>query len=434
MTLSELLPSVGRCGEPVVEPTLWPRGTRLGDGGDLVVGGVPVSMVAARFGTPCQVLVEDEVRWRGRTLRAALPDAEIFFGGRALPSRPVYRWMLDEGLSLDVCSAGELAIARAVGFPAERIVLHSKAKPPDGLAAALAYGVGRIVVESPDEIDRLGELAPVGQQVLVRVTPGIDGQNVGLSLAAGAASDAVRRVLAKPNLRFAGLHCRLGAQLRRVTTFEWAARALLEFAAELRACPGAEVAQLTFGGGFAVPTMAEVSEFDLSGLAHRVLGTVSRECANRNLAVPRLAFEPGRCLVATAGVALHRVCTVDRGDRIVAVDGGMACDPHSGVGDTRSAARMVGRRSEAPRRPMTLVGHRDGHVIAEEVTLPIDLRAGDVLAVPSTSVCRHPLASNGDPVCPSPRVGVRDGAVHPLVPWDRSLPQCEGPTLMLATS
>ena len=244
MTLAELLPSVAGGSDPLPEPELWPAGTHRAPDGDLVVGGVPLTHLAARFGTPCQVLAETEVRRRARAVPAALPEAEVAFAGKALPCRAVFRWVAEAGLSLDVCSAGELAVARAVGFPARRILLHGNVKTPEDLKAALAYRVGRIVVDSTDEIDQLGALAGPAQPVLVRVAPGIDAhthralttgtadQKFGLPPA--AALDAVGRVLAQPGLRLVGLHCHLGSQVRRVADYELAARRMVALLAEIR--------------------------------------------------------------------------------------------------------------------------------------------------------------------------------------------------------
>jgi diaminopimelate decarboxylase len=176
--------------------------------GGISVGGVTLAAIAARYGTPAYVLDEDDVRQRCREYRQALPDAEIAFAGKAFLCRAMARWVDEEGLSLDVCSEGELAVASSAGFPADRIVLHGNAKTPGDLQAAMACRVGRIVVDSADEIARIAALARSRQRVLVRVTPdvdahvhaavatGVEDQKFGFSLGSGAAVDAVRRILA----------------------------------------------------------------------------------------------------------------------------------------------------------------------------------------------------------------------------------------------
>jgi diaminopimelate decarboxylase len=225
---------------------IWPLTARaVADGGTtdggisvggISVGGVTLAAIAARYGTPAYVLDEDDVRQRCREYRHALTDAEIAFAGKAFLCRAMARWVDEEGLSLDVCSEGELAVASSAGFPADRIVLHGNAKTPGDLQAAMACRVGRIVVDSAGEIARIAALARSRQRVLVRVTPdvdahvhaaaatGVEDQKFGFSLGSGAAVDAVRRILAQPELELAGLHCHLGSQITGTEPFEVAAR------------------------------------------------------------------------------------------------------------------------------------------------------------------------------------------------------------------
>lgn len=427
MTLVELLPSVGASGEPPLDEHLWPAGTRLADGGDLSVAGVPVTQLAARFGTPCQVLDETDVRRRARAFRVALPEAEVVFAGKALPIRSVFRWLREDGLSLDVCSAGELALARSVGFPAERIVLHGNVKTPEDLKAALAYRVGRIVVDSLDEIEQVSALAPAPQDVFIRVTPGVDPhthraittgvdhQKFGFSLASGAALAAVERVIGQPGPRLAGLHCHIGSQVCQVAAYEETVRRMVGLIAAVRERYGVTIGQLDIGGGFAVPYVDGDPCFDVTGFACRVRCALTYECARHRLPVPRLIIEPGRSIVANAGVTLYRVITVK--DGFVAVDGGMSDNPRPALYGARYTVRLVGRHSRARRRPVTVVGRHceAGDILAEDVPLPADVHAGDLLAVPVTGAYHHALSSNYNLVCRPPIIGVVAGAARPLV-------------------
>lgn len=431
MTLSELLPSVGLAGEPALEEGLWPAGAQAADGGEVVVGGVALTHLAARFGTPCHVLDEAHVRHAARTFRHALPEAEVVFAAKSLPCRAVLRWLGEEGLSLDVCSAGELAVARSIGFPAERILLHGNVKTDEDLKTALSYRVGRVVVDSLDEIDRLGALAKVGQAVLVRVTPGVDAgthravttgvddQKFGFSLASGAALEAVARVLAQPGLRFAGLHCHIGSQVRQIAPYEQAVRRMVGLIAEIRAHYGVPVETLDLGGGFAVPYRVGEAEFDLTGLATRLRVALTYECAAHQVPAPRLAVEPGRSIVAAAGVTLYRVAAVKQGvyRTFVAVDGGMSDNPRPALYGARYTVRLIGRHSSAARRPVTVVGRHceAGDVLAEDVALPGDIHTGDLLAVPVTGAYHHALSSNYNLVGRPPIIGVRDRAMSVLV-------------------
>ncbi|MFD9699827.1 diaminopimelate decarboxylase [Lentzea sp. NPDC059081] len=424
MTLAELLPSTGCSTAPVLEAGLWPDGTRL-DGQDLVIGGVSAAQLAARFGTPCQVLDESTVRARARAFRAALPDAEVVFAGKSLPCPEVYRWMADEGLSLDVSSAGELALAKAAGVPGDRILLHGNVKTGEDLKAALEHGVSRIVVDSFDEIAQLGALARHGQEVMIRVTPGVDAhthaaiatgvedQKFGFSLASGAALEAVLRVVEQPSLRLVGLHCHIGSQVRHVASYEEAARRM----AGLIASCGVRIEQLDLGGGFCAPYLPGESSFDLFGFAQRVRGTLNYECALHRVPVPRLLIEPGRAIVANAGVTLYRVCAVKEGTTrtFVAVDGGMSDNPRPALYGAKYAVRLVGRGGRP--KPVTVVGRHceAGDVLADTVLLPADVHAGDLLAVPVTGAYHHALASNYNQVGRPPVVAVRDGVARPIV-------------------
>ncbi|RZQ61973.1 diaminopimelate decarboxylase [Amycolatopsis suaedae] len=424
MTLAELLPSVGRTVADRLDAEAWPPGTRLD--GDLVFAGVPAGTLAARFGTPAYLIDEAEVRRRARAYRDALPGVEVAFAGKALCCRAVLRWLAEEGLSLDTCSGGEVAMARSAGFPADRILLHGNAKTPEDLKAALGYGVGRIVLDSLDEIDQLGALT-ARQDVLIRVTPDVDGdthrkintgtegQKFGFSLRPSVPDNldrAVATVLGQPGLRLVGLHCHIGSQVSRVDRYELAARRMVAALARIRATYGIELPQLDLGGGHAG------TGFDLTGFAARVRVALAYECTAHGLAEPRLTVEPGRAIVARAGITLYRVCAVKRGSStFVAVDGGMSDNPRPALYGARYTARLAGRVSHAPRVPVTVVGRHceSGDVLAEDVPLPGDVRAGDLLAVPGTGAYHQSLASNYNLVGRPPLVGVRDGVARLLV-------------------
>ncbi|GAA3430733.1 diaminopimelate decarboxylase [Kutzneria kofuensis] len=431
MTLAELIPTLGESLRGHLEPGIWPRSTAHGVDGDLLLGGVPLTQFAARFGTPCYLLDELTVRQHCRDYRSALPDVEIAYAGKSMISRGVLRWIAEEGLSLDVCSAGELAVARSIGFPAARILFHGNVKTPEDLKAAIGYGVDRIVVDSLDEIEQLGSLARYPQNVLIRVTPGVDGhthkaiatgvedQKFGFSLASGAALAAVGRVLAQPSLRLVGLHCHIGSQVSRVASFEEATRRMIGLLAALQIKYGITLPQLDLGGGHAVPYRPGDPDFDLRGYADRLLRAVNYECSSYRLPLPRLTIEPGRAIVASAGVTLYRVITVKHGlsRTFVAVDGGMSDNPRPSLYGARYSVRPFGRRFSPATRPCTVVGRHceAGDLLAEDVALPVDLRCGDLLAVPCTGAYHHSLASNYNMVGRPPVVSVRDGNARLLV-------------------
>ena len=414
-----------------LHPAIWPLTARAAADGGISVGGVTLTEIAARYGTPAYVLDEDDVRQRCRTYRQVFPDAEIAYAGKAFLCRTMARWADEEGLSLDVCSEGELAVATSAGFPAARIVLHGNAKTPGDLRAAMACGVGRIVVDSTGEIARIAALAQPRQRVLVRVTPGVDAhshptvatgvedQKFGLSLSSGTAADAARRILAQPELELAGLHCHLGSQITETEAFEVAARRLVGLMAAIYAEHGVILPELNIGGGHGVPYTEDDQDFDLTGFAGRIRAAVRGACASLRLPVPRLTFEPGRAIISRAMVTLYRVVSIKQvaGLRtFVAVDGGMSDNPRPALYGARYSVRAASRPMIA-RQLATVVGRHceAGDVLATDVALPAGTRPGDLLAVACTGAYNHSMASNYNLVGRPPVVAVRDGAARLLV-------------------
>jgi diaminopimelate decarboxylase len=401
---------------------------------DLTVGGVRLSEIAARYGTPAYVIDEADVRSRCRDYRTAFAGDEVAYAAKAFLCRAMVRWVEEEKLSLDVCSGGELALARHLEFPPERIIMHGNAKTPADVRAAVEYGVGRMVLDSLTEINQLAVATSPGrpQQVLIRVTPGVDAhghravttgvedQKFGFSLASGAAAEAVRRVLDHPTLVLAGLHCHIGSQITDIEAYELAARRMVGLMAAIRAEHGITVRELDLGGGHAVAYRPGDAGFDLHAGASALRSTVQDACAAHRLPVPRLIIEPGRAIVARSTVTLYRVLTVKRIPGIrtyVAVDGGMSDNPRPALYGARYTARMIGRTAEKPPEPMTVVGRHceAGDVIAADVPLPADLRPGDLLAVPCTGAYHHSMASTYNQIGRPPVIAVRNGTARVLI-------------------
>ncbi|MGW2395834.1 diaminopimelate decarboxylase [Kitasatospora sp. NPDC001664] len=413
--------------------SVWPASARTAPGGDISVGGVPLASVAERFGTPVYVLDESEVRGRCRTYRSAFPEADVVYAAKAFLCRAVAQWVRDEGLGLDVCSAGELGLAMAAGFPPERIVMHGNAKSPEDLRAAVAYGVGRIVIDSTSEIARLAALVPPGrrQQVLVRVVPGVaagghaavrtgtDDQKFGLSVTDGSAQHAVTRVLEQPGLRLVGLHCHIGSQIDSVKPYQAALRRMIGLMARIRDQHGLELPQLDLGGGHAIAYRPGEQALDVPALAQRIRAELADGCARVGLPVPRLTLEPGRAVTGPAGVVVYRVLTVKQtgSHTFVAVDGGMSDNPRPALYGVRYAPRLIGRHTTAAPRQVTVVGRHceAGDVLAADVELPADVHPGDLLAVPAAGAYHLSMASGYNLVGRPPVVAVADGDARVLV-------------------
>ncbi|UNO43968.1 diaminopimelate decarboxylase [Streptomyces sp. MST-110588] len=413
--------------------SVWPASTTALPHDDLAVGGVALTELAERFGTPAYVLDEGEVRDRCRAYLRAFPEADVLYAAKAFLCRAMTHWVREEGLGLDVCSAGELELAVTTGFPPERIVLHGNAKSPHDLRTALRLGVGRIVIDSTSEIARLAAAVPAGsrQQVLIRVVPGIaagghakirtgtDDQKFGLSLADGSAQHAITRVLGQPRLELVGLHCHLGSQITTVKPYLCAVRRLVGLLARVREQHGVVLPQLDIGGGHGVAYRPGEAALDIAALGAKVRAELTGSCAAAGLPVPRLTVEPGRAVVGPAGVALYRVLAVKRtgGQTFVAVDGGMSDNPRPALYGVRYAPRLVGRRSAAEPAVVTVVGRHceAGDVVAADVRLPGDVRPGDLIAVPVAGAYHLSMASGYNLVGRPPVVAVAQGRARLLV-------------------
>ena len=428
-----------------LSPHVWPSTATRSDGADLTarsvsIAGIDVRDLATRFGTPLFVLDEADFRSRAAAFREAYDDpqapADVFYAGKAFLSATVARWVADEGLGLDVCTGGELLTAVRAGFPADRIALHGNNKSVDELELALASGVGRYVVDSFEEIVRLADAATrngVVADVLVRVTVGVEAhthefiatahedQKFGLSLAGGAAEEAVRRIVKLPSLRLVGLHSHIGSQIFDTAGFEVSAHRLVGLAAAIRDEHGLEVAELDLGGGMGIAYLDGEDPMTAADMADLLRGIVVRECTAYGLAVPRLAVEPGRAIVGPSMITLYEVGTVKEVDLgsgharfYVSVDGGMSDNIRTALYDADYTVRLVSRVSDAAPVLSRVVGRHceSGDVVVRDCWLPGDLEPGDLLAVAATGAYCRAMASNYNHVPRPAVVSVKDGAAQ----------------------
>lgn len=430
VTLEIVIPSLRSTLYQRLDPAAWPSTARSVDRGEVSVGGVRLGELAGRFGTPTYVLDTEDVRARCRAYRRALPGVDVSYAGKAFLCGAMARLVAEEGLGVDVCSEGELTVALRAGVAPHRLVLHGNAKTGEELAMAVAAGVGRIVVDSADEVDRLAAISnPAGhvQDVLLRIAPGVeagahpsvatggDDQKFGVPLA--DALGVAGRVSSRPGLRLVGLHTHLGSRIRDTVPWQRALPPLLDLVADIAAHHDLTLEELSLGGGHGV---GPGEGFDLDGFARRIPSAVRRGCALRGLPALRLAVEPGRALVARAGVTLYRVVATKHsgsGRWFVAVDGGMSDNPRPALYGARYDVHLVGRSTGAPWTPATVVGRHceSGDVLARDVTLPTDVTPGDVLAVPGTGAYHHSMASTYNLVPRPPVVAVADGAARDVV-------------------
>ena len=416
-------------------PQLWPRNVARGPAGALTVAGLDVRDLAAEYGTPAYVLDEDDLRERCREFRAAFPDADVYYAGKAFLCRAVVRMIAEEGLFLDVCTGGELATALSAGMPAERIGFHGNNKSVAELTRAVDAGVGRIIVDSFTEIDRLSELARergVRPKVLVRVTVGVEAhthefiatahedQKFGFSLAGGAAAAAAFKILDEDVLELRGLHSHIGSQIFDASGFEVSARRVLALQSQIRDARGVELPELDLGGGFGIAYTTQDDPASPHDLAKRLRKIVDGECAAENLAVPHLSVEPGRAIVGPAVFTLYQVGTVKDVDGLrtyVSVDGGMSDNIRTALYDASYSATMANRTSTAQPMLARVVGKHceSGDIVVKDEFLPADVQPGDLVAVPGTGAYCRSMASNYNHVPRPPVVAVRDGRARLIV-------------------
>ncbi|WP_061299325.1 diaminopimelate decarboxylase [Herbidospora cretacea] len=417
-----------------IDSAIWPR-TSERVAGSLTIGGLDVRDLAKEYGTPLYVLDEEDFRARAADFRQAFHDGEVHYAAKAFLCREVARWIMQEGLGIDVCSAGELAVALSVGFPPERITMHGNNKSVAELEKAVTTGVGHVVVDSFEEIARLGYLADkhgTRPKVLIRVTVGVeahthefiatahDDQKFGLSLSSGAAAEAARRILAMPSLELVGLHSHIGSQITDTAGFEVAARRLAGLLVQIRDEHGVELPELDLGGGYGIPYVAGDDTPDMKLIADALREIVATVCQSKGLPVPRLTVEPGRSIVGTAGVTLYEVGTVKDVEGLrtyVSVDGGMSDNVRTALYGADYTARLASRESAAKPMLSRLVGKHceSGDIVVRDLYLPADLVPGDLIAVAATGAYCRSLASNYNYLPKPAVVAVAGGSARVIV-------------------
>jgi diaminopimelate decarboxylase len=403
--------------------------------GELVLRGHSVPSLVAEHGTPAFVMDEADFRARAREFREAFAGCEVFYAAKAFLSRAVARWVAEEGLSIDVCTGGELQIALDVDFPRERIALHGNNKSADEIETAVRSGVGLVVVDSFDELEQLAGIAARHgrvQPVLLRVRVGVEAHTheyiatahedvkFGFSRASGDALEAVRRALAEPSIELRGLHSHIGSQIFDTAGFEVAAHRMVELLVQINEQTGVQLPELDLGGGLGIAYVASDDPEPLTQLARRLLDIVRGECERAGLSAPRVAVEPGRALVGPGTLTVYEVGTVKDVDGIrtyVSVDGGMSDNIRTALYDAEYTVTLANRTPIGPLMLARIVGKHceSGDVVVRDAWLPADTRHGDLLAVAATGAYCRSMASNYNVVARPPVVAVTDEAARVIV-------------------
>lgn len=399
-----------------IDMALLPRTASLDADGRMSVGGCDLAELADGFGTPLVVYDEEDLRHRCREYAEHFGAGSVFYASKAFLCRAMARLVESEGLGLDVATGGELHVAAAAGFPPERIVFHGNNKSVEELRLALEVGVGRIVVDSFDEIDRLEALAAEGlsaPSVLVRVTPGVEpdthghirtgheDSKFGFGVPGGAAFEAARRAAAGPHMDLAGVHAHIGSQVMALDVYAQAADVIADLVVEVEAATGAAVREVNLGGGLGVAYEGGHVAPSVGEYAETLLAAFHEACVAGGLgSVPAVYVEPGRSIAARAGLTLYRVGTIKAvegsGRTYIAVDGGMSDNARPSMYGARYEAFLPSRAGAERDRVASVAGKHceQGDVLIHDASVPADVTVGDVLCTPVTGAYAYSMASN----------------------------------------
>ncbi|MBO1266909.1 diaminopimelate decarboxylase [Arthrobacter cavernae] len=444
---------------------MWAGGVRKNDAGELAIDGIPVSELKAQFGTPLFVMSESDFRARARAFKDAFDAAfadicggvDVYYAGKSFLCTAVAGWVAEEGLRLDTCSGGELAVAARAGIKGENLGLHGNNKSDAEINRALDMKLGRIVVDSLDELERVAKIASdrgETAKVMLRLTPGVhahthefiatahEDQKFGLSIAedsteeAGlsAAEEAVAAATSYPGVELLGLHCHIGSQIFEADGFALAAEKLLTFHAAMQAKYSIVMPELDLGGGYGIAYTPVDTPRPAAEIAQAMAAVVRSKCAELGIVSPRISIEPGRAIVGSTTFTLYEVGTLKtvRVDsaaeaegqenvtfprRYVSVDGGMSDNARPVLYDADYSAILASRDSAAAPQLSRVVGKHceSGDIVVRDVYLPEDVAAGDLLAVPGTGAYCWALSSNYNYVARPGVVAVRDGSARLIV-------------------
>ena len=379
--------------------------------GHLVVGGCDVVKLVERFGTPLMVMDRATIESNAANVITEVNDASrVFYAAKSFLCVAMCQLIDGLGMGLDVCTGGELETALRAGFPGDRILFHGNNKSADELEAARAGEVGRIVIDSFDEIKRLAG-AEMSTKLLVRVTPGVEAQThqyvrtgqedskFGFPLTDGIALDAVRQTIEVPGCTFVGLHAHIGSQIFDLAGFDLAIKRISDFAAVVLDELGTEVAEVNMGGGLGIQYVEWEDPLPLQEAARGIVQNVKKEFKKRSLPEPDVFLEPGRCIAGPAGLTVYTVGTVKEragGRKFASVDGGMSDNVRPALYGSGHEALLANRVDAKDNGAISIAGKHceSGDVIIHDAKLPANLSVGDLVCVTATGAYNYSMASN----------------------------------------
>jgi len=412
--------------------SLFPLTAKVDSQGHLHVGGCDCVELTKKFGTPLYVFDEDTLRSKCREFKTEFtrryPDTAILYASKAFSNQALALIFKEENLGLDVVSGGELSLAQSVDFPKENVYFHGNNKTQDELKLALDWGIGRIVVDNLHELELLNSLARkkgTRQNILLRINPGVDphthrhtttgilDSKFGIPLATEQAETAVAQAMSASSLDVVGLHFHLGSPIPDVSPYETAINLVLNFAKEMKDRHGFSMDEFSTGGGFAVRYTVDQKVPDVSDYAEAITTDISSLVDKLDLKRPKLTVEPGRAIIAQAGVALYAVGAIKEIPGVrkyVCVDGGMGDNIRPAFYEAKYEALVANKAGQEEPAKVTIAGKycESGDILARDVSLA-PLSAGDIIAIPVNGAYSIPMSSNYNMV-PRPAIAmVKDG-------------------------
>jgi diaminopimelate decarboxylase len=410
--------------------SLFPSTSEVSSRGHLCIGGCDLVQLAAEFGTPLYIFDEKGLRDKCREYKTEFnkyyPGTVVAYASKAYINKALVQIFKEEGMYLDVVSAGELSIAHSAGFPMENIYFHGNNKGADELKLALQWHVGRIVVDNFHELSMLEHLTKelgVKQDILLRVTPGIDPHthqkivtgNIDskFGFPHGSRGLAVSQAMSTPTLHLVGLHCHIGSLIFETLPFQEAITVVLSFAAEMKEKNGFDLKELNVGGGYAIQYTSDAPSPPVMVYAGAIASRIKSECQRLKLELPRLTIEPGRSIVGRAGVALYKVGStkdIPGVRRYVSVDGGMADNIRPAIYGSKYEAAVANKALEKNEEVVSIAGKfcESGDILINDIKLP-PLTSGDLIAVPDCGAYCLAMASNYNAALKPPIVLINDG-------------------------
>lgn len=414
------------------------RYMNINEAGHLTFGGADTVELAKKYKTPLYIMDETEIRTRCKEIKAALTgkytNSKILYASKVFSCKEIYRILAEEGLGVDVVSAGEFYTAICAGFPRKEIYFHGNNKTFEELEYTIEEGIGYIIIDNFYEMENVQKIAQAKNKVvkaLLRISPGVEGHTheaistgqldskFGFPMDFGIALEAVKKSLSMRNIDFRGIHCHIGSQMFLPEIYKAGAEKMTDLALEIKQQLGIEIEQLNIGGGFGVYYTEEDSPQDISVFMDSIIENITDNCQKKNLMLPKILIEPGRWLMGEAGATLYTIGAlkyIPGVRKYVSVDGGMTDNIRPSLYGAKYEAVVANKAVEAPAEVVTIAGKccESGDKLIIDANLP-KLESGDILAVLTTGAYNYSMASNYNRIGRPAVVMIKDGIAREIV-------------------